>query len=118
MIPKKVPKLPKDLTTIACASTYSVAVTSSGDVYGWGSNARNKMGKTISDKTEIPTKLSSLSQIVKVSCGYWHMLALNSNGTAFSSGSNKLGELGRAGDSSDFSQVGLQEQVNEICAGF
>lgn len=69
-----------------------------------------------------PTKVAQLRNIVAISAGYWHSLALDSRGKIFSSGSNKNGELGRDGSSEEFAfaEVPSPEGVvfTSIAAGF
>ena len=50
---------------------------------------------------EHPTLIPSLVNILKVECGYWHSLALDANGQAWSAGYGAYGELGRTKGAAD-----------------
>ena len=65
-----------------------IIIKEDGTAYGCGQNTRGRMGK-LPEISEMPTKMTELINIDRVSCGLWHMLALDNNGVCFSGGSNK-----------------------------
>ena len=67
-----------------------------------------------------PTKVPQLRNIVAVAAGYWHSLALDSDGRVWSAGHHKNGELGREGQGDTFAPVNAPEGVTfaKISAGF
>ncbi|CBY22026.1 unnamed protein product [Oikopleura dioica] len=59
--------------------------------------------------------------VVKISAGYKHVLALTSDGNVYSWGCGELGRLGHGGQGSEFSPkkiTSLQEKIKEIYAGY
>ncbi|XP_012252206.2 RCC1 and BTB domain-containing protein 1-like isoform X2 [Athalia rosae] len=86
----------KKVVSIFCGQTSSVAVTESGDVYGWGYNGVGQLGIGSYVNQPNPTKVSALSGVVieKVACGYAHTLALSDEGTLYVWGGNSYGQLG------------------------
>lgn len=58
--------------------------------------------------------------IVDLSCGTWHVLALSADrNTVFSAGSNKNGECGREGNTAIFEPLDFtEESVSQISAGY
>ena len=59
--------------------------------------------------------------VMKISAGYKHVLALTSDGNVYSWGCGELGRLGHGGQGSEFSPrkiTSLQEKIKEIYAGY
>ena len=59
---------------------------------------------------EVPQKITSLVNITKIDCGYWHSLALDHNGQAWSAGYNTHAELGREPSTLDATVFGKVNQ--------
>jgi len=85
---------------VACGSSFSVALTSSGRVYTWGMGKQGQLGCRIGlvswhqpHPLLVEGELSSV-QVVAIDCGQEHALALSSAGDIYSWGSNKYGQLG------------------------
>jgi alpha-tubulin suppressor-like RCC1 family protein len=74
---------------------FGLALTTAGTVYSWGSNVSGDLGlPSAPSKILTPEQIPGLSNVVQVSAGNNHALALLSNGTVMSWGNNLLGELG------------------------
>ena len=67
---------------IAIGPTFSVGVSTDGEVYIWGKTK-------ITDSTDIKNLPSDMGKIVKVAAGYDHIILLNEEGKLFFSGSNR-----------------------------
>ena len=68
-----------------------------GQVFGFGNATKGRVGlKDGGEKVQIPTQIKELINIVQISAGVFHSLALDAQGQAFSTGCNNYGELGRA----------------------
>lgn len=78
----------KNPRQISCQSNYTAIVTKDGQVYGCGQNTRGRLG-SLNERSEVPTQIKELVNIVKVSCGLWHMLALTKDGVCLTAG-NKI----------------------------
>jgi len=86
--------------SVFCNSSYSLAITNTGEVFAWGANTRQRLGSSLPDKIEIPAKIPDLKNISQLSGSLWHVIALTSDGVALSAGSNKHGELGHPSEAS------------------
>ena len=82
--------------SVACGNKHTVCVTEDGSVYSWGSGKMGALGlgQDNNDSHSQPVKVQGLSNIVRVDCGTYHTLALDSNGKLYSFGENTYGQLG------------------------
>ncbi|MCP8614257.1 InlB B-repeat-containing protein [Bifidobacterium asteroides] len=90
-------------TQVSAGSSYSLAVGSDGNAYAWGYNYYGELGNNSSGYSRVPVRVrdpanpydaSKGLQAVQVSAGYYHSLALGSDGNAYAWGRNNYGELG------------------------
>ncbi|HVU09418.1 MAG TPA: HYD1 signature containing ADP-ribosyltransferase family protein [Verrucomicrobiae bacterium] len=93
------PTLVTNLTgvaAIAAGSDFSMALLSNGTVEAWGDNGSGQLGigSTSPSHVNYPTNVVGLHNIVAISCGYRHALALDSSGYVWAWGDNSSGELG------------------------
>ncbi|MGE5286346.1 MAG: PASTA domain-containing protein [Micromonosporaceae bacterium] len=73
----------------------SLAVTSGGTVWAWGSNLYGQLGNgTTIDTSNVPVQVKGLTGVVAVAAGYEHSLALRDDGTVWAWGGNPEGQLG------------------------
>ncbi len=72
------------------AIAHSVAVTSDGSVWGWGSNIVGQIGDGSGIDGITPVKLSGLSNIVDVAAGPYHTVAVQSGGYVWAWGAGGL----------------------------
>jgi alpha-tubulin suppressor-like RCC1 family protein len=90
----------RTVIAIAAGSSHSLALTSDGQVFGWGSNTSGQLGRSdTSANFETPIHLSQLGaladkQIVAIAAGAHHSLALTADGLLYAWGSDDLGQLG------------------------
>lgn len=65
-------------------------------VYGWGYNGNGQLGIGSTANQLSPIRISNFNgiKVVKLACGYSHVLALTDEGTMYSWGSNSHGQLG------------------------
>lgn len=80
---------------IACGSFHTAAVAKNGDLYTWGLGKYGVLGHDEIDRT-VPSKVEALADedVVQVTCGTHHTVALTAKGTTFSWGKNAYGRTG------------------------
>ncbi|CAG2115847.1 unnamed protein product, partial [Medioppia subpectinata] len=84
---------------IACGFDHTLALTTAGEVYGWGSNSWGQVGCGLARLCEVPAPWllqfsSDNHRIVTVMCGQHTSYALTTEGLVFSWGRNQSGQLG------------------------
>lgn len=85
------------IVSITTGAESSYAVDSSGNVWAWGQNTSGQLGDGTTQNRLLPALvhgLSATSQIVGISAGVNHCLALASDGSFWAWGDNSEGELG------------------------
>ncbi|KAL0488582.1 ultraviolet-B receptor UVR8 [Acrasis kona] len=75
---------------------FSLALSERGEVYAFGQNNYNQLGLGDGQARLVPTLINTLSDVVAVAAGGYHVLALTSNGRVYSWGHNSYGRLGHA----------------------
>ncbi|XP_058465564.1 probable E3 ubiquitin-protein ligase HERC2 [Malaya genurostris] len=100
------PKLIESLRTkrirdIACGSSHSAAITSSGELYTWGLGEYGRLGHGDNCTQLKPKQVTALQghRVVQVACGSRdaQTLCLTEEGLVFSWGDGDFGKLGRGG---------------------
>lgn len=85
----------KDIKDIAAGEQNMIALKKDGSVYVWGDNFSGQVGigKT-SGWLDKPQKVSGLTKVVAIGGGRYHTIAVKSDGTVWTFGSNEHGEIG------------------------
>jgi E3 ubiquitin-protein ligase HERC4 len=87
----------KQIIDFKYGRNHVIARTICGQVYGWGCNQFGVLGNGKNDcelyKPELIEYLSD-KQIIDISCGAYHSLALSQSGDVFAWGSNSFGQIG------------------------
>jgi alpha-tubulin suppressor-like RCC1 family protein len=84
-----------DIIAIAAGSSHSLALKSNGTVLSWGSDSDGQLGDSDSiENQSTPVPVLNASNIIAISAGSNHSLALKSDGTILSWGSDFYGQLG------------------------
>jgi alpha-tubulin suppressor-like RCC1 family protein len=91
------------VTAIAAGAFFSLAVTSSGQLYAFGNNHDGQLGSTANTGTATANPTPALVALpgasagtVAIAAGASHSLALTANGQLFAFGYNRYGQLGNA----------------------
>lgn len=81
---------------VACGSTHTVLLTSSGNVFTFGSRGDGKLGYAATADVYVPTQVRFPEnvRIVKVVCGVDHTIAIDSEGRAWGWGYGQHGQFG------------------------
>ncbi|MFA4986437.1 MAG: hypothetical protein WC712_07635 [Candidatus Brocadiia bacterium] len=81
---------------VAAGSAHTLVLYSDGSVYSWGSNNMGQLGLGNNTDKNTPQLVSALSGkgVVAIAAGYWHSIALCSDGKVYIWGYNQYGTLG------------------------
>lgn len=94
---------------------FSAALASDGTVWTWGSNANGECGDGTTTSMHLsPVQVPGLNQVVELSAGRNHALALLSNGTLVSWGLNSSGQLGDGTKTTRRSPVAVSGLTNVV----
>jgi len=115
------------ITRVATNEQHSLALSSAGQAFSWGTNLHGECGHGHHDFCEVATLIQSFHkaalQIIEVACGRWHSVAIAQDGAAYTWGRGDDGQLGlgitkRHAQSSPQMVEGLgAEDVHSCCAG-
>lgn len=85
------------ITSIATGKNHSLAVTSDGSVYAWGSNSEGKIGQPATPEKPAlaPIPIQGLVKINQVIAGSDFSFAIANDGVVWGWGNNKLYQLGK-----------------------
>jgi alpha-tubulin suppressor-like RCC1 family protein len=77
-------------------SCHSIAISSTGVVYGWGRNECHQLASNLLDDVPLPTvlELPKHSSVVSAATGKSHTLFLYADGSVYACGLNKVGQCG------------------------
>ncbi|UED75879.1 RCC1 domain-containing protein [Brevibacillus sp. DP1.3A] len=84
-----------DVVSVAVGNEQSFAIKKDGTVWAWGRNTQGRLGLgTNTMENMIPAKVAGLTDVIAISSGYHHVLALKKDGTVWSWGVNESGQIG------------------------
>ncbi len=88
-----------DIVSIALKRSHILALKSDGTVWAWGHNRNGQFGNgeatgDANSPGPVPVQVSDISDPgATIATGYWHSMALKSDGTVWTWGDNEAGEL-------------------------
>mmetsp|Transcript_13778 Transcript_13778/g.13317 ORF Transcript_13778/g.13317 Transcript_13778/m.13317 type:complete len:493 (+) Transcript_13778:92-1570(+) len=92
------------IVKVATGRSHSLILLDSGEVYGCGSNTQGQLGlgdtKTALKDALRFVRITALSNIRDISCGYDHSIACDRSGRVFTFGHPQFGQLGHGTDGS------------------
>ncbi|MDR2183492.1 MAG: hypothetical protein LBE55_04900 [Clostridiales bacterium] len=87
-----------DVIQISAGGGHTMAIREGGSLWGWGLNSIGQVvdGTAVEDREDYsrPTPRKILNDVVAVSAGFFHNLAITSDGSLWSWGWNEHGQLG------------------------
>ena len=87
-----------DIVAIAAGGSFSLALDKDGNVYAWGSDDRGQLGQgpaSTGESLRYPHLVTGISKrIIQISAGGAFVVALAEDGTVYSWGENRGGQLG------------------------
>lgn len=82
---------------IACGSYHSLALTKTGDLYGWGDSSCGQLGVGKGkgkSKVWVPTRIPIKEQVTQVAAGFSHTVCVTNEGFVYTFGLNHKYQLG------------------------
>ena len=115
-------------TAVPLSAVYqnTFAIKSDGTLWGWGLNDYGQIGIGISthqNNVNIPTQIGTDHDWAIVSTGWYHVMAIKTNGTLWGWGSNDFGQLGlgtsgyQSGNKNTPKQIGTDKDWIAVAAG-
>lgn len=93
-IPYQIPTL-ENVVALAFGPQFSLALKADGNVWAWGRNTVGELGNgTFTISSPVPRKIDSLDNVVSISAGLEHSLALRNDGTVSAWGGNSSSQIG------------------------
>ena len=83
-----------NIKDISAGNNFTIAVLENGEVYTWGSNENNKLGREQASDQILPKKLGEAVNGIMVSAGYNHAIYVNTEGRVYAWGNGVNGTLG------------------------
>ena len=89
----------KTVVSVAAGYKHTVALESDGTVYSWGLNSEGQLGNNSTVSSASPVKVWAekvwdIKNILAITAGSSHSVALDSDGAVWTWGANPLGQLG------------------------
>eukprot|EP00937_MAST-01D_sp_MAST-1D-sp2_P006793 g6793.t1 len=86
----------KRVVDVACGREFTLALTSAGELWSWGGNDYGQLGQGHSVRYQrAPLRVAALQQrVVAVAAGEFHAAALGADGSLYTWGQGKEGQLG------------------------
>ena len=84
----------RTVADIECGAYHSLALTMTGDLYGWGYGSCGQLGIGRVPKVWIPTHIRIKEQVVQVAAGYAHTACITREGFCYTFGMNNKYQLG------------------------
>lgn len=107
---------------ISAGKEFAAATRTDGTLWTWGNNGSGQLGLNIATTNyrSSPTQVGALTTWLNVACGRYHVLAIQTDGTLWSWGSNGNGRLGQNNliYRSSPVQVGALTTWSKIAAGY
>ncbi len=102
---------------VTCGYQFGAALTTNGTVWTWGSGSHGELGQGPSTSTSYyPAPVPSLTNIITISAGWFHILAVKSDGTIWAWGNNSNGELGDGTPVNRWNPVQVLNLTNAVAA--
>lgn len=107
---------------IATGLSFSLGIKSDGSLWAWGSNNYGQCGVSSSASSIVtPTRIGTANNWSKITAGYYHAIAIKSDGTMWAWGRNHVGQLGSGNTSTTAVtapiQVGSSTDWRSVSAG-
>ena len=91
-----------DIIFVSAGSNHTLALRKDGTVWAWGLNTYGQLGNNTTTGSSLPVQVKiangdlNLTNVVSISAGYQHNIALRKDGTVWAWGRNDGGQLGNS----------------------
>ncbi len=114
-----------EIVAIAAGGEFSLALTSTGKVYAWGSNAKGQLGNGTTTTSKVPVQVkqrsgaadsytyTELGNIDQIAAGGSHALAIDGAGKIWAWGYNGFGQLGDGTKTSSMGAVPVKLELKD-----
>ncbi len=90
------------IVAIAAGTFFSLALDTTGSVWGWGGNIFDQLGTNVTSaggslSTNLPTLVAGISNVIAIAAGVNHSVAITADKRVWTWGGNGAGQLGRSG---------------------
>lgn len=114
--------LEQDVVQVSCGYFHTLALSTLGNVYGWGRNAEGQLGIAPSKSSVVPypQQLPFSLKASKCAAGEVHSMILSADGEVFVFGGGACGQIGNGTCCTSSHQpvrVSINEQVVDIASG-
>jgi len=113
-----------NVKAVSAGEDHTVAVKQDGTVWAWGSNNSGKLGDDTTTDSQFPVKVhgeggvGNLVDVIAVSAGWWHTVAVKEDGTIWAWGSNYYGQLGDGTKTTYRYPVKIGDKWAKVSAGY
>ncbi len=90
-----------NVVSISAGYQHNIALRKDGTVWAWGRNDGGQLGNSNTKNQLLPVQVKGgasgseyLTDVVQVTAGNWHSMALKANGTVYAWGWGQYGQLG------------------------
>ena len=94
---------------VMAGASYSLAIGSDGNLYGWGDNSYGQLGDGTTTNRSTPVSITLASGVtpVAIAVGWYHSLAIGSDGNLYVWGHNNNGQVGNGTTSDQTTPVSI-----------
>jgi len=103
------------IVTVSAGARFTLALTESGELWGWGNNNNGRLGHEGEEQYTSPIYIKS--GVAHISAGGYHSAVICYNGTLWTWGGNDYGQLGDGTRNSSFSPLEIMNNVVYVSAG-
>ena len=93
-VPVRVTGLSNVQQIAAAGGVHSLAITADGNLWAWGSNLSGRLGDGTNNNSNVPVRVTGLSNVQQIAAGSRHSLAITADGNLWAWGNNNNGRLG------------------------
>jgi alpha-tubulin suppressor-like RCC1 family protein len=105
----------ENVVSVSAGNNHTLAVTTDGQLWSWGSNSSGKLGTDSVSSNYTPTQV--MEDVNAVSVGANHTMAITSDNVLWGWGSNRIGELGDGSRETRFTPVRITDNISAVSAG-